>query len=186
MAFTQPAAKDIPSCRRGPEGRTHTVQLCSILNNLKYQHCTHSSPSPSPSLLVVTSPIPSLPLSLSNDQSPTASPDVLHDTHPSWHSPRSPADPSVPSEPAAFTLGDHRACASTLAYNTRTHTRYVTLCLRLPARTHAAKDGNPTHPEPVPDLLVTVRRMRFAGCGAARFVNAIEREAMGMRNPDAG
>jgi hypothetical protein len=65
MAFTQPAAKDIPSCRRGPEGRTHTVQLCSILNNLKYQHCTHSSPSPSPSLLAVTSPIPSLPLSLS-------------------------------------------------------------------------------------------------------------------------
>jgi hypothetical protein len=131
MAFTQPAAKDIPSCRRGPEGRTHTVQLCSILNNLKYQHCTHTHThthtSPSPSLLTVTCTIP-------YDQSPTAPLDVLHDTHPSWHSPRSPADPSVPSEPAAFTLGDHRACASTLAYNTHTTLRYVYVYLHVRTR----------------------------------------------------
>jgi hypothetical protein len=73
MAFTQPAAKDIPSCRRGPEGRTHTVQLCSILNNLKYQHCTHSSPSPSPSLSLLTV------TSLSYDQvQPRHSTSTLH------------------------------------------------------------------------------------------------------------
>jgi hypothetical protein len=76
MAFTQPAAKDIPSCRRGPEGRTHTVQFCSILNNLKHEHCTHSYPSP----LTVTSPIPSslppLRPSSTTDQTTTAPLDV--------------------------------------------------------------------------------------------------------------
>jgi hypothetical protein len=154
MAFTQPAAKDIPSCRRGPEGRTHTVQLCSILNNLKYQHCTHThSHLHVPSLLTVTSPIPSY----AQVQTPTSTqyPPLL-------------AFPAL----ARRSLGALRArrriharrsprLRIMLAY-THTHTRYVnyvTLRLRLRcthACTHAAKHRDPTHPVPVPDLLVTV------------------------------
>jgi hypothetical protein len=106
----------------------------------------------------------------------------LHYTHPSWHSPRSPADPSVPSEPAGFSLGDHRACASTLAYTHATlHYVYVA-CTH--ARTHAAKDKNTTHSEPVPDLLVTIRRMRsltgMLGC------QVCQRDRRWMRGLDAG
>jgi hypothetical protein len=45
---------------------------------------------------------------------------------------------------------------------------------------HAAKHRNPTHPEPVPDLLVTV--IMADVCGFACW----DAEAMGMRGPDAG
>jgi hypothetical protein len=161
MAFTQPAAKDIPSCRRGPEGRTHTVQLCSILNNLKYQHCTHSSPSPSPSLSLLTV------TSLSYDQvQPRHSTSTLH--------PPLLAFPAL----ARRSLGALRARRIHARRSPRlrkhaciqhTHTlRYVTLryvmftfaCTQ--TRTHAAKHRNPHTPGARSG---SARHCNHGGCG---------------------